>query len=393
MGQFSEMYSGQYGWYTALQYSMIGFLVAFILIPPEHKIYLLPLGVMYALLFWGIQNKYILEKKDKIEGNRFIDAWIVRDKAYSEEILFGFSKPEAIDLKIKDPNKKIEKTEFFQKITAELEAELYAEQQAQVLELDSQTFKMTNIGGNNQLSQPSPTITNNKKGNQKQAPVNPYKNTLTVKIDPKREKKFEDFLEKNEPHAYNLRLYEPVEYFDTDEHRFSRMILICRDEFEKSFVFSKIGMDVDGYSINAQAAKANLVHLAWIGDDFPLMIVDYTERDAINRIDNVIDSDIIQSLKEKVMERMIHRHRNAFKRFEMELRQKSVEADDYFTKWDDLVQDIEDRKLDDIYEDPVPDTENIKIKKAVFGMLIGFALSAIILLGALIGLILKYSGA
>jgi len=383
MGRYKEMWTGQWGWYNALMFSMMGLMMVFLVLPEHLKIWMAPGTVIYLLAFWGIQNKVILAKKEKIEGNRFIDARIVRDKGYSEDLLLGFANFQQLDLSNTDKN--IEDLDFYKIIKKQIKNKILTEKMSIELEMQS-----TN-GAFNPVNFYNPD--NKKPKENEEGLTDVFKTELEdienaeIKINVEQRDIFKKYLKENSLYAYSGDLYEGVSFDDTDKHKFDGCILICRNELESEFLFSKLTLLVEGYEVSAQAAKAELITIAWIGSYYPVFLVDYTERHAVNKLDSIITGNLSQTIKEKVMEQWIFGKKNFFERFEKQLRQKSVEAEEIFKRWDELVQDLEDRKIDDIYENPSKDLGIVNINKKFYIGLIVFSCLSVILLGALIGVI------
>lgn len=384
MGRYKEMWTGQWGWYNALMFSMMGLMMVFLILPENLKIWMAPGTIIYMLAFWGIQNKVILMKKDKIEGNRFIDARIVRDKGYSEDLLLGFANFQQLDLGNYDKN--IEDLDFFKVIKNQVKNKILTEKMSIELEMQSTNGIFNPVSFANIEEK-------KKKENEPKDLVKVFSDELEeldkaeIQVNLDQQEVFKKFLKENSLFAYSGDLYEGVSFDDTSKHEFNTCIIVCRNELEKEFLFSKLTLLVEGYEISAQAAKADLITIAWIGSYCPIYLVAYTERHSINKLDSIITGNLAQTIKEKVMEQWIFAKKNFFARFEKDLRQKSVEAEENFKRWDNLVQDLEDQKIENIYEDPSEDSGIVKISKKLYVGLIITSCLAIVLLGALIGVV------
>jgi len=388
------MWTGQWGWYNALMLSMMGLMMVFLVLPEHLKIWMIPGTVIYLLAFWGIQNKVILAKKEKIEGNRFIDARIVRDKGYSEDLLLGFANFELLDLGNND--KKIEDIDFYRKLKKTVKHKMLTDRISIELEMQS-TDNIFNSGNFLPLNDKK-----DKEDIQKTITVKPSNSELTtfysqeiqtleeaeIRVNKDREKVFMEFLQTNSLYAYSGDLYEGVAFNDSQEHKFDTCILICRGELETELLFSKLELLVEGYEVSAQAAKAELITIAWIGSYCPIFLIDYTERHAVNKLDKVITGTLLQTIKERTMEKWIFSKKHFFKRFEAQLRRKDIEIDNVSREHEDLLQDLEDRKIDDGYPNPAENSQTMKISKKLYIGFISIACLCVILLGTLIGVLI-----
>lgn len=145
--------------------------------------------------------------------------------------------------------------------------------------------------------------------------------------------------------AYMVKLAEPTHFADDDKLEFDRMVVLCRREFEKEFLFSDMPLYLpdDEIDVIGQAASAWLVRVAWLPDGIPMMLCTYTERDVEEFMDIVIDADAIKTLKERVLERMHLNMLDAYRKYEDRIEQAEFLAEKDRADKEILLRKIKER--------------------------------------------------
>ncbi len=309
----TQLLEGENLWDTLLMLSLYIFIPFFVWADVMMTIFAM---VIYAACFVALKNYILRMKGEKIQGVNFLDADVLRDKEYSQEMLLGYIKRTAIILD--------EKIDIRDK-------DFYREAQISVLEELKKEW--------DEIEEKYGEVTEDmdKKGKKKKEfPLHKYidseelkkgyidefgdtKEFAKLNVSEDDLKAIVDSYKIGELFAYNIKLFEPRSFSDTEFHEFDRMVLLTKREIDKELVFAQTFLNVDGYFLNGFAAKCSLICLAWVVKDIPILFVNYSEADAFDKMDVVIDKDKAKSIQIRTMQRIIYSLRSFFERFHLEI--------------------------------------------------------------------------
>lgn len=321
------VWSGRNAWWSLFNFTMPMFIVGFI-----YNVYwTLAAMLVYLVAFFAAKEFQFRKKLQKTSGVHYLDADVVRDKDYSQEIFLGFIKSSKLYLGDIDINQ----TTFYKKIELKVQMETLAEFE----DLDEKDRKKLIEG---------------------------------MKLSAEEKKKEEEVNEKIKKasdgnlgtlRAYMVTMSEKKAFQDTFKHTFENMVLVTRRPIEDDLIFSQTLMNVDNWLITGFSAKCSLIVLGWITNDIPVFYIHYSERDAVDKIDAVIDAGKVKDIQLTTMQRMIFSLRNFFNRFELDIEEKKEMNDAETKRSSRLIQMLknEREKLDDIGSEYL-DYGKIKLK-------------------------------
>jgi len=358
MGFFGSNFSGENKWFSIYLLTMYPFFIPIFFIPPTYWWIIGLIFLFYSLGFFFLRYRIKMGKYEEIQGIKFIDCKLIRDRGYRQDMLLGLEKYDELQLHSgfdkHDKTLSIEEMEEYQIAKTRILTELIQEE-----------------------SPLRSRLTDNEDGSitVDETPLESfgdYNDNTRHKI------KHKLFVEKmGELHAYYIKLYEPQSFYDQIKHEFQRFIMVTYGEFEQQFNFSQEYLNVKGYSVKGLVSSGTFIILDWIAHDIPILFLRFAENEAFRMTNHVLDANKIVLVKHKIMERMIYDFRSFFKRFQAQLREEQALTISNEGRASKLFQLLKHHTATTFRGDTIEDIpEGIRIKKWVLVLLsVGWVLA------------------
>jgi len=150
----------------------------------------------------------------------------------------------------------------------------------------------------------------------------------------------DDIIKKKQIFVSLVKLLDSISFEATPDIKCGKCIIITRRPFLVEFETQTRDEILDGYFIKCKSTRAELIRWKSINKDIPVFYSNYTPVDNIKPIQNVLESNAIPYIDNRIMRLMISAQRLEFQDYfaiREEYEQKLIEKDNIIDKYKGLV--------------------------------------------------------
>lgn len=335
----SELWRGENAFQSIMMISAYPFMGLMFILPITYVLIAL---VIYLVVFNQLRVSILLKKRTEIEGITWLDSWTIRDLDYSEELLWGIENYTLLDYTIDD---RIKQLDFYkkelEKIVEKIEEGVKAtsktdQNQPKTKELNEKEREVIET-----MQNIEPSANDFIELFERYSQIAKSKNKEDLKEWITEELKIKRIREKMRgAYVYLIKLKNGLSFDDREEHFFRHAVIITKFPWEAEFHFSKMPLDVDGYYVNARAARCALNIKDWVTDERPLVKIEWSEAYSLEKKSNeeniIMDKD--KQLENKVLKSLVMNFENKAQRHNATIDRIQKQSDAYEELWEREVQ-------------------------------------------------------